>query len=42
VVKNRKAVAEASAQLVQAFQQFSNPPAQAENVGVMVEQKWLP
>jgi hypothetical protein len=37
--KNRKAVAEASAQLVQAFQQFSTPPAQAENVGAMVEQK---
>jgi hypothetical protein len=37
--KNHKAVAEASAQLVQAFQQFSTPPAQAENVGVMVEQK---
>ena len=37
--KNRKAVAEASAQLVQAFQQFSTPPAQAENVGAMVEQQ---
>ena len=37
--KNRKAVAEASAQLVQAFQQFSTPPAQPENVGAMVEQK---
>jgi hypothetical protein len=37
--KNCKAVAEASAQLVQAFQQFSTPPAQAENVGAMVEQK---
>jgi hypothetical protein len=37
--KNRKAVAEASAQLVQAFQQFSTPPAQAENVGAMVEQE---
>jgi hypothetical protein len=34
-----KAVAEASAQLVQAFQQFSTPPAQPENVGAMVEQK---
>jgi hypothetical protein len=39
VAKNHKAVAEASAQLVQAFQQFSTPPAQAENVGAMVEQK---
>jgi uncharacterized protein YqeY len=37
--ENRKAVAEAYAQLVQAFQQFSTPPAQAENVGAMVEQK---
>jgi len=37
--KNRKVVAEASAQLVQAFQQFSTPPAQPENVGAMVEQK---
>jgi len=37
--KNRKDVAEASAQLVLAFQQFSTPPAQAENVGAMVEQK---
>jgi hypothetical protein len=37
--KNRKAVAEASAQLVQAFQQFSTPPAQVENVGAMAEQK---
>jgi uncharacterized damage-inducible protein DinB len=37
--KNQKAVAEASAQLVQAFQQFSTKPAQAENVGVMVEEK---
>jgi hypothetical protein len=37
--KNQKAVAEASAQLVQAFQQYSMPPAQAENVGAMVEQK---
>jgi hypothetical protein len=39
VAKNCKAVAEASAQLVQAFQQFSTPPAQPENVGAMVEQK---
>jgi hypothetical protein len=38
VAKNCKAVAEASAQLVQAFQQFSTPPAQPENVGAMVEQ----
>jgi len=38
-VKNRKAVAEVSAQLVQAFQQFPTPPAQPENVGAMVEQK---
>jgi hypothetical protein len=37
--KNCKAVAEASAQLVQAFQQISTPSAQAENVGAMVEQK---
>ncbi len=37
--KNQKAVAEASAQLVQAFQQFSTPPAQLENMGAMVEQK---
>jgi len=37
--KNHKAVAEASAQLVQAFQKFSTPPAQPENVGAMVEQK---
>ena len=37
--KNQKAVAEASAQLVAAFQQFSTPPAQVENVGQMVEQK---
>ena len=37
--KNRKAVAEASAQLVQAFQQFSTPPAQPEKVGAIVEQK---
>jgi hypothetical protein len=28
-----------SAQLMQAFQQFSTPPAQAENVGAMVQQK---
>ena len=41
VAKNRKAVAEASAQLVQAFQQFSTPPAQAENVGAMVEEKMV-
>jgi hypothetical protein len=38
-VKNQKAVAEASAQLVAAFQQFFTPPAQVENVGQMVEQK---
>jgi hypothetical protein len=37
--KNCKAVAEASAQLVQAFQQFSTSFAQAENVRAMVEQK---
>ncbi len=37
--KNHKAVAEASAQLVQTFQKFSTPPAQPENVGAMVEQK---
>jgi len=37
--KNRKAVAEASAQLVQAFQKFSTPPAQPEKVGAIVEQK---
>jgi hypothetical protein len=37
--KNRKAVAEASAQLVAAFQQTSTPPAQVENIGQMVEQK---
>jgi signal recognition particle subunit SEC65 len=41
LAKKRKAegVAEASAQLVMAFQKFSRPPAQAENVGAMVEQK---
>ena len=39
VAKNRKAVAEASAQLVQAFQKFSTPPAQPEKVGAIVEQK---
>jgi len=38
-VKNRKAVAEVSAQLVQVYQQFPTPPAQPENVGAMVEQK---
>jgi flagellar biosynthesis component FlhA len=38
-VKNCKPVAEASAQLVQAFQQLSTPPAQPENMGAMVEQK---
>ena len=37
--KKQKAVVEASAQLVAAFQQFSTPPAQVENVGQMVEQK---
>jgi hypothetical protein len=37
--KNPKVVAEASAQLVQAFQQFLTPPAEPENVGSMVEQK---
>jgi signal recognition particle subunit SEC65 len=37
--KNRKAVTEASAQLVAAFQQFSTPPAQVEKVRQMVEQK---
>jgi DUF917 family protein len=37
--KNRRAVAKASAQLVAAFQQFSTPPAQVENVGQMLEQK---
>jgi hypothetical protein len=35
--KNRKAVTEASAQLVAAFQQFSTPPAQVEKVRQMVE-----
>jgi hypothetical protein len=37
--KKQKAVVEASAQLVAAFQQFSTPTAQVENVGQMVEQK---
>ncbi len=41
VAKNRKAVAEASAQLVLAFQKFSTPPAKAENVGAMVEEKMV-
>ena len=39
VAKNREAVAEASAQLVLAFQKFCTPPAQAENVGAMGEEK---
>ena len=41
MAKNRKAVAEASAQLVLVFRQFSTPPAKAENVGAMVEQKMV-
>jgi hypothetical protein len=37
--KNRKQVAEASAQLVLAFQQFSTPPANVDSVAVAVEGK---
>jgi hypothetical protein len=37
--KYRQAVATASEQLVEAFNQFTTPPAQAENVGAMVEEK---
>jgi hypothetical protein len=39
VAKNRKQVAEASAQLVLAFQQFSTPPANVDSVAVAVEGK---
>jgi hypothetical protein len=39
VAKNRKQVAEASTQLVLAFQQFSTPPANVDNVAVAVEGK---
>jgi hypothetical protein len=39
MAKNRKPVAEASAQLVLMFQQFSTPPANLENVSVAMEGK---
>jgi hypothetical protein len=35
----RQTVSAASEQLVEAFKSFTTPPAQAENVGAMVEQK---
>ena len=37
--KHRQTVAAASEQLVEAFKSFSTTPAQAESVGVMVEEK---
>jgi predicted Holliday junction resolvase-like endonuclease len=39
--KQQQTVAAASEQLVEAFKSFSTPPAQAENVGAMVEEKMV-